>query len=140
MWTGSEMIVWGGSLRSFETTPMNIYAEGGRLRYGVLYLLSFEGKKEVAYEGSETDALQTFPLTDSRGREFIAVFAGSPTKDGALSQKEWKYSGQLEGRDGKWVFVGTLLLPEPKLTLIYAVPKNASGLTLKDRERRHQIN
>lgn len=118
------------------TDERTISPEGGK----VLYLLSFEGKSEIPYEG-EKEMFQTFTLVDSKGTESTPVFAGSPTNAGTLSNKEWKYiRGQLKAQNGRFVFVGVLSLPQPRLALVYAVPKDASGLTLKDGERRHAIN
>lgn len=106
----------------------------------VLYILNFEGKSEITYEGGEQDALRAFPLVDSKGTEFNSIFAGSPTNTGALSNKDWRYNGQLQGRNGKFVFVGALSIPAGKLTVVYSVPKDVAGLSLKDGERRHAIN
>ena len=118
------------------TDEQPISAEAGK----VLYILSFEGKNGLTYEGGEQDALQAFPLVDAKGTEFRAVFEGSPTDKGALSNKDWHYNGRLQGKNGKFVFVGTLTIPTSKITLVYSVPKDAAGLTLKDGERRHAIN
>ena len=118
------------------TDEQPISAEGGK----VLYILSFEGKNELTYEGGEQDALRAFPLVDSKGTEFNSIFAGSPTNTGALSNKDWRFNGQLQGRNGKFVFVGALSIPSGKLMVVYSVPKDAGGLSLKDGERRHPIN
>lgn len=121
---------------SVATDEKSISAEDGK----VLYLLNFEGKNEVSYEGGAQDALGAFPLVDSKGGEFSSVFAGSPTSSGALSNKDWRYNGQLQGKNGKFVFVGALSVPTGKITLVYSVPKGASGLSLKDGDRKHVIN
>lgn len=108
----------------------------------VIYVLSFEGKREFEFEGVEPSKVFTLfdlPLVDSNGKEFVPVFAGSPTKEGTLSNKDMNVNGGMTGRDGKWVSTGRITLPEPKLTLVYVVPKNAS-LTLKDGVQRHPIN
>lgn len=118
------------------TDERSVSAEDGK----VLYLLNFEGKNEISYEGGEQDTLQAFPLVDAKGTEFRTVFAGSPTDTGALSNKDWHYNGQLQGKNGKFVFVGALSVPTGKLTLVYSVPKGTSGLSLKDGDRRHAIN
>lgn len=108
---------------------------------GVLYVLSFEGKGQFDYQESEIKDTTVFlPLIDSGGKEFRHVFMGTPMTDGTLSNKAWKYSGELVGRDGRFVFVGKLSLPEPTLTLLYSVPKTASGLALKDGDQKHRIN
>lgn len=109
----------------------------------VIYVLSFEGKKEFEYkevELSKTFDLLYLPLVDSNGKEFVPAFAGSPTKEGALSDKDIKTDGQATGKDGKFVGTGKIILPEPKLTIVYVVPKDASGLALKDGGQRHPIN
>lgn len=121
---------------SFATDERSISAEDGK----VLYLLNFEGKNEISYEGGEQDALQAFPLVDAKGAEFRTVFAGSPTATGALANKDWRYNGQLQGKNGRFVFVGALSIPTGKITLVYSVPKDAASLSLKDGERRHAIN
>jgi hypothetical protein len=109
----------------------------------VIYVLSFEGKKEFEYkevELSKTFDLLELPLVDSKGKEFVPVFAGSPTKEGALSDDDIKTDGQATGKDGKFVATGKIILPEPRLTLVYVVPKDSSGLALKDGGQRHPIN
>lgn len=121
---------------SVATDEKSISAGEGK----VLYLLNFEGKNEVSYEGGEHDALRTFPLIDSKGTEFSPVFAGSPASDDKLSNKDWHYNGQLQGKNGKFVFVGALSVPTGKISLVYSVPKGASGLSLKDGDRKHAIN
>jgi len=113
-----------------------ISAEAGK----VLHLLHFEGKNEISYEGGNQDALRGFPLVDAKGTEFTPTYAGSPTDSGALSNKDWRYNGQLQGKNGKFVFVGALSVPRGKITLVYSVPKGASGLSLKDGDRKHAIN
>jgi hypothetical protein len=118
------------------TDERSISADDGK----VLYLLNFEGKNEVSYEGGEQDALRAFPLVDSKGTEFTSMYAGSPTNSGVLSNKDWRYNGQLQGKNGKFVFVGALSVPTGKITLVYSVPKGVSGLLLKDGDRKHAIN
>ena len=106
----------------------------------VVYVLSFEGKKEFAYEGkTETEGPKSLLLIDSRGNRFSPAFAGTPTPDGIISDKEWLLNGELRGRDGKWVFIGTLSIPEPRIALVYRVPKSASGLVLQDGQQQHAI-
>lgn len=118
------------------TDDESISTEAGK----VLYVLSFEGKNELTYEGGERDALRAFPLVDSKGTEFNSIFAGSPNNTGALSNKDWRFNGQLQGRNGKFVFVGALSIPTGKLTVVYSVPKDAASLSLKDGDRKHAIN
>ncbi|MGZ5435954.1 MAG: hypothetical protein ACXW3F_07730 [Pyrinomonadaceae bacterium] len=122
--------------QTVATDDRSIAAEDGK----VFYVLSFEGKDQISYEGGEQDALQAFSLVDAKGTEFRTVFEGSPTDTGALSDKDWHYNGQLQGKNGKFVFVGTLTIPTSKITLVYSVPKGVSGLSLKDGERKHAIN
>jgi hypothetical protein len=100
----------------------------------VLYLLSFEGKKEIAVPpGLE------LALVDSAGTERLRVYAGSPTREGILTKKQWIYNGSLTGQQGKLVFTGTISLPEPRVTLVYSVPSGAAGWVLKDGERKHPV-
>lgn len=108
----------------------------------LIYVLNFEGKKEFEFEG--VDAAKVFtlfdlPLLDSNGKEFVPAFAGSPTKEGTLSNKDMNVNGGMTGREGRWVSTGKITLPEPKLALVYLVPKNAS-LSLKDGEQKYPIN
>jgi hypothetical protein len=42
--------------------------------------------------------------------------------------------------DGKFTFAGTATLPEPKAVFVYAVPKNASGLGLKDGDQTYPVS
>ena len=118
------------------TDEKSLAAEDGK----VLYLLNFEGKNEISYEGGDQNVLKAFSLIDAKGTEIPPVYSGSPAGAGKLSDKDWKYNGRLQGKDGKFVFVGTLSIPTGKLTLVYPVPKGASGLSLKDGERKHVIN
>ena len=104
----------------------------------VLYLLSLEGKGKIAVQSSEPHGWMP-PLVDSTGKQWFPVFAGSPTREGTLTKKQWVYNGQMTGQDGKLVFEGTISLPEPKMALVYLVPRSAAGLALKDGERRHRI-
>ena len=122
---------------SIQTSDGNIDAKTDEL----LYLLSFEGKKELAFEGkAEAEGPKTFRLIDSKGTSYGPAFAGTPTAEGVISDKEWKYNGGLTGRDGKWVFTGALEFPDPKISLVYKVPKDASGLKLKDGNETHAIS
>jgi hypothetical protein len=106
----------------------------------LLYLLTFEGKNEIIYEGRlQNDGPYKLLIIDSKGAQFSPEFAGTATEDGIVSNREWLISGSVETIDGELVFKGTATLPEPKLTLIYLVPKKASGLTLKDGNQRHPI-
>jgi hypothetical protein len=121
---------------SVVTDERSVTAEAGK----VLYLLSFEGKSEIPYEGVQNEGLRSFTLVDAQGTEFSPVFSGSPTDAGKLSNKEWRYNGQMKGQNGKFVFVGTLSVPTAKIALVYSVPKDASGLSLKDGASKHEIN
>ncbi|MDA2914610.1 hypothetical protein MYX77_11785, partial [Acidobacteriia bacterium AH_259_A11_L15] len=106
----------------------------------VIYLLSFEGEKEFTYEGKdEPEGPKSLLLIDSRGNRFAPAFAGTPTPNGTISNEEWILNGEVRGREGKLVFVGTLSLPEPRVALVYLVPSNASRLVLKDGQRQHPI-
>jgi hypothetical protein len=102
-----------------------------------LYLIWFEGKKEVHFE----TALPDFPLVDAGGREFPLLFAGSPTGDGALSTEGWKFAsgGGKMSMGGRWAYGGTAELPEPRLVLVYAVPEDAPPLKLVDRDRQLEL-
>jgi hypothetical protein len=109
----------------------------------VIYVLSFEGKKEIEVkDGGALEAydLPQFPLVDSNGKEFVPAFVGSPAQDGSLSNADIKMDGALGAKDGKWQFAkGMLKFPEAKVTLVYIVPKNAS-LAFKDGGQLHRIN
>ena len=106
-----------------------------------LYMLTFEGKSEIVFEGTTgQDGPNKLPLVDSKGTQFTPVFGGSPAKDGALSNKEWKMNGSMRGADGNWVFSGTMTFPEPTVALLYLIPNSSSGLALKDGDQRHPIN
>lgn len=135
----------------------------------VVYLLSFEGKKEYEVKGvampeliSMTGGLSdnsdirldnfsvsaspgmasalNLPLVDSSGKEFAPVFFGSQTTEGGISNNGARFNGHVTGRDGKpWVTTGKFDFPEPKVTVVYVVPDGAT-LTLKDRDQQHAIN
>ena len=121
---------------SVTTDERTISAEAGK----VLYLLSFEGKSEITYEGAEREALQTLTISDSKGTEFAPVYSGSPTNTGTLSGKDWRYNGALKPQNGKFVFAGVLSVPSGKIALVYSVPRDASDLSLKDGKEKHPID
>ncbi|OGU75875.1 MAG: hypothetical protein A2V93_01860 [Ignavibacteria bacterium RBG_16_34_14] len=106
----------------------------------VLYLLTFEGKNEIIYEGGlSNDGPYKLTVIDTQGEQFNPKFAGTLNKDGVVSNKEWLISGRVETIDGKFVFKGKATVPEQRLTLIYIVSKKATGLTLKDGNQRYPI-
>lgn len=107
-----------------------------------LYLLIFEGKSEVLYDGKSKEDGPWRVLIDSKGTQFWPVFAGTPQKDGIISNAEWLMHGTSEDLvvvEGKLIFKGTATLPEPRVALIYLVSKEAIGLTLKDGNQRYPI-
>jgi hypothetical protein len=107
----------------------------------VLYLLTFEGKSEITYEGkTQQDGPNRILLIDAKGKEYVSEFAGTPAKDGTLSDKEWKYNGGMKAVNGRFVFAGTMTLPEPRIALAYLIPKDVSSLTLKDGNQKHSID
>ena len=107
----------------------------------VLYLLTFEGKSEITYDGTtQRDGPNRILLIDPTGKEYVSEFAGTPAKDGTLSNKEWRYNGGMTAVNGKFVFAGTLSLPEPRVALVYLIPKDVSSLSLKDGDQKHSID
>ena len=105
-----------------------------------LYLLTFEGKNEIIYEGGlQYDGPFKLLLVDSRGAKFPAEFAGTVTEIGFVSIEKWLMTGWVEFTSEGSVFKGKATLPEGKLALIYLVPKKASGLTLADGDKRYRI-
>lgn len=146
------------------TTKETLTAKPGE----VLYVLSFEGKKEFEVKdvavpelarltGGLSDAsdirLTDFsvgaapglgdvllPLVDSSGKEFKPMFFGTPNAEGVLSNDNIKFNGSVTGKDGKpWVRSGKMDFPEGKVTVVYAIPEKAT-LTLKDGAQKHAIN
>lgn len=104
----------------------------------LLYLLTFEGQKEIRYEQLTPESY--YPLVDSAGQKFRAVFVGSFNKEGVLSQEGWDYSpGTIKPKDGGYVLESQVKLPEPKVVFVYAVPAKSRGLLLIDGEQRHQL-
>jgi len=130
-----------GSLAQVEKKEQVVTDEAGTIKAEaeqILYLLSFEGQKEIKYE---PDSSSYYPLVDSSGQQYLPVFMGSPNNDGTLAGKEWKLNGSMTAKEnGKLVFVGTATLPTPKAVFVYAVPKNASGLALKDGDQTYPIS
>ena len=98
----------------------------------VLYLLSFEGKNSISAPVNPT-------LVDEKGNEKLAVFAGSPVRDGTLTKKAWTYNGEAKSVDGKFVFTGTVSLPEPRIAVVFSLPEGSAGWRLKDGENRPQV-
>jgi hypothetical protein len=135
----------------------------------VVYLLSFEGKKEyevkgvavpelISLTGGLTDnsdiRMEAFsisaspgmasglnlPLVGSSGKEFAPVFFGTQTNDGVISNQGMRFNGNVTGKDGKpWITSGKFEFPESKVTVVYVVPEDAT-LTLKDGGQQHRIN
>jgi len=105
-----------------------------------LYLLTFEGKNEITFEGkSAEDGPQRILLVDAKGTKFAPEFAGTPAGDGSISNADWKYNGPMKGVGGKWVFEGKVTLPTSKIALVYLVPQSASGLTLQDGSQTYSL-
>jgi hypothetical protein len=111
-----------------------------------LYAFSFEGKKKIEFKGDKSANPNSYlylPLIDPTGHEFVPVFAGGSVKDGVLSKKGIDIITQFRiAKNFEQVPTGEgfIMLPEPKLTLVYLVPKEVSGLALKDGGQRFQIN
>ncbi len=92
----------------------------------ILYVFTFRGKKEIS-KGEDG-----FPLIDSAGHYYLPVFEGTFGTDGILSYKGWIWNGEALGKDGKLVFVGTIKLPLPQVTLVYLIPKSVKDLAFID--------
>ena len=106
----------------------------------LLYLLTFEGKNEIIYEGGlQYDGPFKLLLVDSKGAKFPAEFAGTVTENGIVSNEKWLMTGRVEFTAEGSVFKGKAVLPEGKLAVIYLVPKKASGLTLAEGDKRYRI-
>lgn len=135
----------------------------------VVYVLSFEGKKEhdvkdvavpelISLTGGLSDASDitltdfavsaapgmgsalNMPLVDSSGKEFAPAFFGSAQSDGTISNTGIRFNGQVTGKDGKpWVRTGKLGFPDGKVTVVYVGPENSS-FSLKDGAEKHSIN
>jgi hypothetical protein len=135
----------------------------------VVYVLSFEGKKEhevkdvavpelISLTGGLSDAsditftdfaltaaprmgsILNMPLVDSSGKEFAPSFFGSPQSDGSITNANVRFNGHVTGKDGKpWVRTGKLVFPDGKVTVVYVVPENSS-FSLKDGAQKHSIN
>lgn len=105
----------------------------------ILYVLTFDSVSEITYEGKiQNDGPGRLLLVDSAGARFSPAFWGTANGDGVISAESWRLSGQLVFPAGTPapVFQGTATLSEPRLTLIYRVPRNARGLALLDGDRR----
>jgi hypothetical protein len=101
----------------------SLAAEAG----GTLRLLWFEGQDQIHFDPSLPD----FSLVDASGQEHPLVYAGSPTASGALSAADWSFaSGGRMSMRGRWAYGGTAQLPEPKLVLVYRLPRGAAKLRL----------
>lgn len=135
----------------------------------VIYVLSFEGKKDrevkdvavpelinltgglsdnsdirlenfAVSAGSGMASALNLPLADSSGKEFVPVFFGTPNTEGVISNNGARFNGHVTGRDGKpWVTTGKFDFPDAKVTVVYVVPESAT-LSLKDGEQKHALN
>jgi len=91
-----------------------------------LYVFIFSGKNEIP-KGEDG-----FPLIEPAGNYYLPIFEGTCGTDDILSYKGWILNGNFIGRDGKWVFVGTIKLPRPQVTLVYLIPKAVKDLAFVD--------
>jgi TonB family protein len=99
-----------------------------------LYIFIFSGKNEIS-KGEDG-----FPLIDSAWNFYLPVFEGTSGTDGILSNKGWILNGELLGREGKFVFVGTIKLPRPQITLIYLIPKSVQDLAFVDAIKNGEVH
>jgi hypothetical protein len=160
----------GDLTRIEKKDKVNTNKEGISPKSGeVIYVLSFEGKKEhevkavavpelITMTGGLSDnsdirfdnfnvsaspgmaSALNLPLVDSSGKEFAPVFFGTPNTEGVISNNGARFNGHVTGRDGKpWVTTGKFDFPEAKVTVVYVVPESAT-LSLKDGEQKHSIN
>jgi hypothetical protein len=109
----------------------------------ILYVLTFDSVSAITYEGKiQNDGPSRLLLVDSTGARFSPVFWGTAKSDGVISMESWRFSGKLVFPAGTPapVFQGTATLSEPRLTLIYRVPRNARGLALLDGDQRYPLD
>ena len=117
----------------------------------VLYLFSFEGRDDVPFqnvdplvdsagmEAKDLFLLGVFPLVNSAAMTRKPVFEGSPTREGTLTIQHWKFDGQPIAQYGKLYFYGYMKLPEPKVALVYSVPRGTTGWYLKDGKQKYRV-
>ena len=91
-----------------------------------LYIFTFGGKNEIS-KGKDG-----FPLIDTAGNYYLPDFEGTIGTDGIPSDGGWVLNGQMLGKDGEWVFAGTIKLPQPQVTLVYVIPKSVKDLAFID--------
>jgi hypothetical protein len=127
------------SVETYYTSAATLTAGSGE----VLFVLSFEGTGAITFEGkAQHDGPNRLPLADAAGTEFWPAFAGTPNGSGVISGEGWRLNGKLVFPAGATApaFQGTVMLPEPKLTLVYRLPKSATGLVLVDGDQRYPLD
>jgi hypothetical protein len=136
----------------------------------VIYLLTFEGKKEyevkdvaapelMSFTGGLTDnsdikfddfhvssgimdlgSVLNLPLFDSSGKQFNPAFFGTPGADGVISNSAVRFNGHVTGRDGK-PFVTTGKFDFPEgKVTLVYAVPDSAKLSLRDGGQKHAIN
>ena len=136
----------------------------------VIYVLSFEGKKEYEVKGVAAPELMSFtggltdnsdikfdnfnvssgimdlgsvlnlPLVDSSGKQFNPAFFGTPGADGVISNTAVRFNGHVTGRDGK-PWVSTGKFDFPEAKVtLVYLVPENTTLSLKDGGQQHAIN
>jgi len=116
----------------------------------ILYLLLFEGKSEIPFNVTVlTKDIQTAmpyilesvndftPLivNQETRTQYSPIFVGTPVSDGIISQSGWGVNGEVNNN----IWTGTLILMQPKIILVYLIPKTALKLSVKDGEQEYQF-
>lgn len=108
-----------------------------------IYVLNFENIKSVSFQDLNPDSktvLHQFALTDSAGKQYRPIAFGVTGQDGTLSSEGISYSGNMEAKDGRFYMrTGSVDIPGGQLTVVYLVPKSASGLSFMDGDKKHPI-
>lgn len=107
------------------------------------YVLNFENINSVAFRDLTPESktvLHNFSLVDSAGKEYRPMAFGSTAEDGGYTTEGMTYDGSMEASGGRFfIRTGSVNVPNGRLTVVYSVPKTASGLSLKDGEKRYPV-
>lgn len=108
-----------------------------------LYILNFENIDRVAFHDLTPESrtvLHDFPLVDSAGKEYRPTAFGATADGGGYTTEGMTYDGNMEASGGRfYIRTGSVNVPGRRLTVVYSVPKTASGLALRDGDKRYPV-
>jgi len=105
-----------------------------------LCLVTFTGKSEIPHASAGARADYFLMVDQGTGKSFTVLYAGSPERDGSLSARAWKMTGQMTFQGGQPKFSGTASVPSRTVVLIYRIPMSARRLVLRHGGQTYSIS